>query len=471
MSDPRQLNDWIKAAQEVLGQAASARQRRPVTQAAPTPAEVDEYLAQFDFAQPMTVEETLHSSVELITRWGVNCAHPRYFGWLNPTPTAASITADLVASALNPQLAVWAKSPGPVAAEQFLIRKVGLAFGLGEGCGGTFTTGGTESNLTALILALDNTIEGYRERGLFGLTKRLAIYVSQESHKSVERVARVVGLGSESLRVAGGVADLTLNAERLSQCIERDLAAGWQPLMVVGNAGSTNAGVIDPLDSIADVCARYGLWFHVDAAWGGAAALSEKLGPAFRGLGRASSVSFDPHKWLSMPLGSGMLLCADQARLPQAFAISARYATADADPYQRSLQWSRRFIGLRVFMALLAESWTGMVTRVERHVDLAETLRGWLLAEGWVLLNPTPLPILCVALRSHVGSVEGTVYDDWAQAINARGQVRLSATRAGGQAALRICICSHLTEQEDLRALMTELAATAPADCAKPTGA
>lgn len=462
MSDPRQLTDWLTAAQQILSQTESARQGRPVTRASPTPTEVNAYLAQFDFAQPMTVERTLHTCVELITRWGVNCAHPRYFGWLNPTPTAASVAADLLVSALNPQLATWAKSPGPVAAEQLMIRQVGLAFGLGERRGGTFTSGGTESNLTALILALSDRIEGYQERGLFGLSKRLAIYVSHESHKSVERVARVVGLGNESLRVVGDVSDLTLDAERLSQCIEWDIAAGWQPLMVVGNAGSTNAGMIDPLDAIADVCSRYGLWFHVDAAWGGAAALSENLSQPFRGLSRASSVTFDPHKWLSTPLGSGMLLCADQEQLPRAFGITAHYTTADADPYRQSLQWSRRFIGLRVFMTLLAESWPGVVARIERHVALADTLREWLRAEGWVLLNPTPLPILCIALRSQVEVVEATHYEDWARAINARGRVRLSATHVGGQAALRICICSHLTEHEDLKILMAELAATAP---------
>jgi glutamate/tyrosine decarboxylase-like PLP-dependent enzyme len=462
MSDTSELKDWIEAAQSSLLEAERARRLGPVTNSAPLPGEIERWLERFDFEQPKTAEETVRSCVELITQWGVNCTHPRYFGWLIPTPTPASVAADLVVSALNPQLAVWVKSPGPIAAEQFLIRKVGLAFGLGEQRGGTFTSGGTESNLTALILALDGRIAGYRERGLFGLTNRLAIYASPEAHKSMERVARVAGLGAESLRVVGTAGDLTLRPESLQQCIERDLAEGWEPLMVVGNAGSTNAGMIDPLDAIAEVCARHRLWFHVDAAWGGAAAFSDKLRPALHGLGRASSVTFDPHKWLSTPLGTGMLLCAERERLPQAFGISAHYATADADPYRQSLQWSRRFIGLRVLMALLAESWSGVARRVERHAVLADTFREWLRAEGWMLLNQTPLPILCIALPARAGSVDARQYDAWAQAINARGRVRVSSTRVAGQAALRVCICSHLTENDDLRILMAELADTAP---------
>lgn len=191
-----------------------------------------------------------------------------------------------------------------------------------------------------------------------------------------------------------------MDVEALEGEIEKDRRAGHLPFMVIGTAGTTSAGAIDPLDEMAEVAERHGLWFHADAAWGGAAALSDRLRPLLSGIERTHSITFDAHKWLSVPVGAGAFICRHREAVESTFAIDAAYVparTADGRvyPLATSLQWSRRFIGLKVFMMLAMRGLPEIVSRIERQADLAHVLADLLAERGWRILNRPDLAIVC----------------------------------------------------------------------------
>ena len=236
---------------------------------------------------------------------------------------------------------------------------------------------------------------------------------------------------------------------------------GWLPLMVVGTAGTTGAGLIDPLPEIADVADHFGLWFHVDAAWGGSAVLSPALKPVLAGIERANSVTWDAHKWLSVPMGAGMFFCRHPEAVKRAFAISTSYMpkeTGDGtlDPYSTTVQWSRRMIGLKVFMTLAELGLDGYRQMIEHQTAMGDLLRDRLRQTGWLICNQTPLPVVCF---SHPDIRSGTLTTgDILATIYARGRVWISDVILGGQErVLRACITSFHSDEGDIECLIDEL--------------
>jgi aromatic-L-amino-acid/L-tryptophan decarboxylase len=290
------------------------------------------------------------------------------------------------------------------------------------------------------------------------LPARPAIYASAEAHHSFVKIARIVGLGAEALREVRVDARLRMTPAALEERIRDDRGQGFTPLMVVGTAGTTGAGVIDPLAAIAEVATGAGAWFHVDAAYGGAAALVPRLRPALEGIEGADSVTWDAHKGLSVPMGAGMIFCRDADALRRAFAVSTTYmpsAAAD-EPYTATLQWSRRAIGLKVLFALAESGLAGAGALFERQVRMGERLRERLVGAGWELLNDTPLPVVCFthpSLRDDGRRVGAVVAE-----VVGRGRAWISeVVLAGRVKAVRACITSFRTEEADLEVLLDEL--------------
>jgi glutamate/tyrosine decarboxylase-like PLP-dependent enzyme len=231
--------------------------------------------------------------------------------------------------------------------------------------------------------------------------------------------------------------------------------------VVVGTAGTTSAGAVDPLPSLADAAAGAGCWFHVDAAWGGAALLSRRLAPLLRGIERADSVTWDAHKGLFVPMGAGMFFCRHPRAVARAFSVRKSYAPGSSeesrDPYLTTAQWSRRFIGLPVFVALATLGAKGYAELVERQVRRGEQLRDMLRGTGWTILNSSPLPIVCFTHpRLEAGETSAHAV---AKRVVDSGEAWISAVRLGEPPvdALRACITSFETSEEDLRALLAAL--------------
>ena len=323
-----------------------------------------------------------------------------------------------------------------------------------------FTSGGSEANLTAVLAALAHRFPEWAEGGVAALPARPAIYASEESHHSFVKIARLAGLGTHALRLVPVDGRLALDPAALARALAEGKAQGLAPLMVVATAGTTGAGVIDPLAAIAEVARAEGAWLHVDAAWGGAAALSPRLRPALAGIERADSITWDAHKWLQVPMGTGMSFCRHPAAVARAFAVTTGYMPAAAelgeDPFTSSVQWSRRALGVKVLLALAELSLEGWGALVERMTDLGDALRARLREAGWRLVNETPLPVVCAVpaeaadARDSVGAL--------VREVQRGGRAWVSeVVLAGRQRAVRLCITSFRTTERDLDVVVEEL--------------
>jgi len=417
---------------------------------------------RYTFETPIPLEVLTGDVSRLLRTWATQVTHPRYFGLFNPSVREASIVADTLVALYNPQLAAWSHAPAANEIERLTLRFFARTLGFDPAeVLANFTTGGAEANLSAVLAALTHHFPGWAEEGLTSLGVRPAIYVSSESHHSFVKIARMTGLGTKALREVSTTRHFTLDVEALTRQIEADRKEGWHPLLVVGTAGTTGAGLIDPLAQIAEISGRFGLWFHVDAAWGGSAALSAQLRPALRGIELADSVTWDAHKWLSVPMGAGMFFSRHPEAVKRAFALSTSYMprkTDDdtVDPYAASAQWSRRMIGLKVFMALAELGQGGYSALIEHQAAMGHYLRGRLRETGWLILNETPLPVVCF---SHDDIATGKLTTGQVlEAIYARGRVWISDVVLGGrERVLRACITSFHSNEADIECLIEEL--------------
>ena len=417
-----------------------------------------------DFGHPVAPAEALEQVAAEFRQHQTHAAHPRYFGLFVPAPVYAAIAADALAAAFNPQLANWTHAPYAVEVERRLLRALAERLGyVGMEVEGTFTSGGAEANHTALLAALAAAEPGFAEHGVRAFAGTPTIYLSAEAHHSWHKAARACGLGTAAVRTVTGET-LALDPGRLEAMLAADRAEGRHPLLIVGTAGTTSSGTIDPLERLAALAAREALWLHVDAAWGGAAALSPALRPALAGLERADSHTLDAHKWLSVPMGAGVYLSRRAGALRRAFDVSTAYMPPAGDdgrapdPYRQSLQWSRRFIGLKVLLAVMTVGWEGYAGLVERQAALAEGLRHRLEAAGWRIVNSTPLPVVCfVDARAGEGG-NATALEAVVAAVLASGEAWISRTVLGdGTPALRACISNFRTREDDLDRLVRAL--------------
>lgn len=423
-------------------------------------------LAKFDFAEARPLAKVVDDLLVLLRRFGVRSDHPRYFGLFNPPALPAAVAGDIVGSAINPQLAVWRHAPAAAEIERKLIRLFGSFVWPDADPAGTFTSGGSEANQTALLAALARRYPRWAADGLPRSGRRPAIYASAESHLAWIKIARMAGLGADAVRLVPAADGLRLSGEGLAGAIERDTA--FEPLLVVATAGTTALGGIDDLEGIAEVGRAVGAHVHVDAAWAGAALIHPGHGALFAGIELADSVTIDAHKWLSVPMGAGMFLARDWSPLARAFDVSTSYMPSASlerhDAYIHSVQWSRRFIGAKLFTALATLGLPGYRALIDQSIAVADRLREGLRAEGWRIVNDTRLPI--VGFEPDAGDddtvklIENAVVDS--------GAAWVSSVRLRGRLVLRACITSYETDETDVEALLAALRAARAAAQSHP---
>ncbi|MCW5979898.1 MAG: aminotransferase class V-fold PLP-dependent enzyme [Bryobacteraceae bacterium] len=425
------------------------------------PDKIRSMLAPLDFRRSWDPLDALEFAAENLWRYQTHTPHPRYYGLFNPAPTTMGIAADALVAAFNPQLAAWSHSPVAAEIENHLVRAFGVRFGYDPASlDGTFASGGAEANHTAVLAALARSFPEYAQKGVWALRGQPVFYSSVESHHSFVKAARTCGIGSDALHEIAVDSGLRMNPEALQSRIAADRADGLAPFMIVATAGTTNAGVVDPIPKFAEIAQREGLWLHVDAAWGGAAILVDELKYLLDGIALADSITFDAHKWLSTPMGAGLFLTRHPAILTRTFSTPTAYMPREAahlsvvDPHLHSLQWSRRFIGLKVFLSLLVAGWDGYAAALRRMTAMGDQLRRLLADSGWKIENKTPLPVVCF---SHPGGPEPEAI---ARDIVRSGEAWISTTRMGGKVVLRACITNFRTGDNDVRALVESLNAS-----------
>lgn len=411
----------------------------------------------FCFEQPTSLEALIPKVSELLRDGIVHTPSPIYFGLFNPAVTEAAVAGDALAAAYNPQLAAYSHAPAVQEIERLTLRSLADRMGLPMGTVGHFTSGGSEANHTAVLLALTRAFPNFDEEGAGSLAGQARLYVSEIAHDSFSKIAHACGIGRRAVAKVPVDGDLRLDGRMLREMIARDREDGMLPFLVVGTAGTTSAGAIDPLSEIALIAREEGLWFHADAAWGGGALLSPQRHALFAGIERADSVTCDAHKWLSVPMGAGMFFTRHADVQAATFRVSAGYMPARSDhgidPFLSTMQWSRRTIGLKVAVSLANLGWAGYEEMVERMFSLAGELRERLLAAGWVIRNTSLLPLVCF---SHPTIESGeTTFEQVLAGIYAENAVWISiAPLACGARALRACITSLHTRSEDLETLV-----------------
>jgi len=405
---------------------------------------------------------------------------PGYFGLMNPTPFPIGIFAEALAAALNQNQAASHHSPGGTVVEETVVRWLGEAVGYDGRCSGHLTSGGTFANLTALKLALHRAAPEVRGDGLVGVGRRFAVYTSDQVHFSLDRAVDVLGLGAAALRKLPARPDATLDPALLRERMAADRKAGWEPLAVVGIAGTTAAGAIDPLAELAAAAAEAGAWFHVDAAYGGAIGLSRTRSDRLDGITRADSVTVDAHKWFAVPFLAGGLL----HRVPDlelaAFTTQAGYLPdypgqerPTTDYWQRGIAGSRRFDALKVWMTLKTVGADGYADLVDRQLDLTDGVAGRIEeTPEWSVAVPPATAIITfryeppdliedLAAGGPTARQARRLRDelqDWiAATVQREGRFWISSAPLPAGKGLRLNVISHRTGQAELASFLDGL--------------
>jgi len=412
-------------------------------------------LAEIDFQTPRGLDELLPWTIAQLEHGVVHMTNPRYFGLFNPAPSFPALCGDRLTGAFNPQLATATTSPAAVEIESHVIRAVARRAGLPLEATGHFTSGGSEANYTAVLCALTHANDRFASEGARAFAGPPVFYISRESHLAWVKIGHQAGIGRSAVRQVPTDGRGRMDADALARMIHDDTAAGCVPVLIVATAGTTNAGMIDPVGRCADLARAHGLWFHVDAAWGGAVLVSEQLRGLLAGIERASSITIDAHKWFATTMGCGMFLTRDPAILSSTFQVSTGFMpsnTATVDPYVTTAQWSRRFLGVRLFLSLAAAGWCGYAEHVERSVALIARLREMLAERGWRIANDSSLALLCVEPPPDAADARTL-----ASRVLASGRAWIAVAKYEGRDVIRICLTHGEATMDDIRELTDAL--------------
>jgi glutamate/tyrosine decarboxylase-like PLP-dependent enzyme len=419
------------------------------------PATFCDQLRTFDFAHPMPLDEVLRWTLEQMRQGIVQTSNPRYFGLFNPCAHFPAQCADRITSVFNPQLASSASSPVPVAIEKHVIQAFAARAALGPDATGHFANGGSESNATAAICALTAAHPGFASDGARAFAGAPKFYASRDCHIAWLKIAHQTGIGRSALRLIDTDGRGRIDPAALTRAIHEDRARGDVPVLVGATAGTTGGGMIDPLHACADIARKERLWYHIDAAWGGGALASDRMRPLLSGIERADSITIDAHKWLATTMGCAMFITCHEAQLAAAFHASASFMPSRVtglDPYLTSVQWSRRFVGLRLFLALATAGWEGLAAHVERSVAVIDRVKHQLLATGWSVANDSALAVLDVLPPADAGDAQSL-----ANRVVASGHAWVACTTFEGRDVLRICATHGESAPADVDRLVAVL--------------
>src|SRR6202140_4975605 len=449
-----------RAVTSLISEHADRLELTPVT----TPATPADLKRLFDEPLPlagMPAEEILEQFARDVAPHAMQIPSPRYFGQFNPTPLAIGVWADALCSALNQNAGAWRNGPTSALVEAQVIGWLCELIGYGPQAFGVLASGGSEANLVALKCARDKSAGDIRALGVGTVTADLTVYASEQCHFSVEKSVDILGLGRKSLRKIDTDERFHIRVELLRAALAQDRSVGRIPFCIVGIAGATSTGVIDPLPELAAISRENDCWFHVDAAYGGGLAFSDNQKKKLRGIELANSITFDPHKWMFVPFACGTTLVRDGGNvLRDSFDISPEYLSEDRggadvpyDFFRYGQMGTRRFNALKLWMAFKFMGKRGYAETVERHLELtmhfADRLdelpdfeRTGEIETAVCCFRYLPEPVRALAPED-----QDRVQQALQQRVEKSGKAFFPSTILHGRRALRVNINSYLTEQ------------------------
>ena len=455
-----------EAALEFVGEYYAGLRDRPLFRK-PTSEQVRPLLDGPVPTAGVAFDELLRTIREVIVEYSRHNAHPRFFGYVSSPGTPVASIGSMIASALNINLTSWRSAPAACEMERVVLKWLKQMLGYPAEAGGLLVSGGSMANFAALAAARSAKapVNVVRE-GVNALPGRMCAYVSTEGHFSIRKAAGMLGLGESSVRAIETDARQRINLAALARAVEADRAAGHQPFCVVASAGTTATGAVDPIAQLATFAQREGLWLHVDAAYGGFAALAPSARDLFAGLDQADSVALDPHKWLFLPVGCGCVLYRDAAAARAAFAHDADYARPIGLEHDEAFAFwdygpelSRPFRALDLWLVIRSAGLTGLAQAIEANIACAKHLENLVReSDDFEMLAPVELSIFC--FRHKPRGFSGDL-DRWNEELMLRlqrgGSSYLSNATVDGQFALRGCVLNYRTELADMERLLEDL--------------
>ncbi len=390
-----------------------------------------------------------------VTHWN----HPGFMAYFGITGSGPGILGEALAAGLNVNAMLWRTSPAATELEEVVTDWLRQMLALPAAYRGHINDTASVSTFLALACARDRApgLE-IREKGLAGRADvpPLVVYASEQAHVSVDKAVIALGLGLANLRKVPVDGEFRMNPVALEAMIAEDRIHGRLPIAVVATAGTTSTTSVDPVGAVAEICRREAIWLHVDAAYGGGAAICPEFRPLFDGIERADSIVVNPHKWLFTPVDCSVMLVRDPAALRAAFSLVPDYLRTDEEGVTNlmdyGIQLGRRFRALKLWMVIRAFGVNGLRDRIRRHCALAQELAGWVRAEpGFELAAPVPFSVVCLrTTRGASGQEQDRINERVINEVNAAGPVFFSPTRLRGRLVMRIAIGNLRTTRRDV---------------------
>ncbi|GMR12986.1 MAG: pyridoxal-dependent decarboxylase [Gemmatimonadota bacterium] len=442
--------EWIATYLEDVSQLPVLAQIQPGDVRASLPLAPPEQGEAFD----RVLEDFRNLIVPGITHWN----HPSFFAYFANTGSGPGILGEMLAAALNVNAMIWRSCPAATELEEHTLDWLRQALGLPEGLHGTINDTASSSSLYALAAAREQGLPQARTDGLAGGPAGV-FYTSVEAHSSIEKAVITLGFGTNGVHKVGVDELFRLDPRALRSAIESDVAAGRKPLAVVATLGTTSSGSVDPVAEIAEVAEAFGLWLHVDAAYGGPAAILPEMGEHFLGWERADSIVVNPHKWLFTPVDCSVLYCRRPEMLRQAFSLRPDYLRTDdgdgtTDLMDYGISLGRRFRALKLWFVIRYFGVLGLGERIREHIRLGRLVGDWVEEHpDWELMAPVIFgtPVFRYAPRGRSPEEQDRLNQDVLDRANATGEAFFSSTRLKGRLTLRLSVGNLRTTEDHVR--------------------
>ncbi|MDW7739825.1 MAG: pyridoxal-dependent decarboxylase [Bacillota bacterium] len=388
-----------------------------------------------------------------ITHW----QHPGWFAYFPANNSPASVLAELLTAGLGSQCMIWQTSPAAAELEEVVMEWLRQMLGLPEGMSGVIQDTASTATLCALLTAREK-ITGYKINRS-GFREHLTVYSSEEAHSSIDKAVKIAGYGIENLRKIPTDDQFALIPEELEKAIKLDLSRGLVPACVVATLGTTSSTAIDPLEPIGEICRRYKLWFHVDAAFGGTAALLPEKRSMLKGAEMIDSYVFNPHKWMLTNFDCSAYFVRDEEALIRTFEIHPEYLKTGQDAVVKNyrdwgIQLGRRFRALKLWFVIRSYGMEGLQNMVREHLRLADLFKKWVEEDfRFELMAPVNFSLVCFRyVREGADEEElARLNAELMEKVNSSGSVYLTHTSLKGRYTIRLAIGQRTTEERHVR--------------------
>ena len=405
-----------------------------------------------DFAE--VVKDIDRLVLPAVTHWN----HPNFHGLFSTSTSSVGVFGEMLAAAFDMKAMLWRTSPVSTELEDVTLDWLRQMLGLPDEFEGIIYDTASVSTMHAIAAARERAGVDVRDLGMSGRVDLplLRVYCSEHVHSSIDKSCITLGLGTRSLRKIPVNERFEMIPEAFAEAVEEDIEAGYLPICAIPTIGTTSSSSVDPVDAIADICEKHGIWLHVDAAYAGSAAILPEMRPHFSGWERADSIVTNPHKWLFTPFDLSVLYCRDLEELKKAFSLVPEYLkTSDASEVKNGMdygiQLGRRFRSLKLWFVLRYFGREGLTARIREHCRLARLFASWVEeSPDFELLAPVPFGLVCFrAAPSGVEDLDGLnarIMND----INASGEAYLSHTKLNGKFTLRLSVGSIRVEERHI---------------------